>query len=69
MERTLAQLILIISTLGASGVIGMKRESAVFVFEAQKNHDSYMKFQREWLSLGTPDAGRYFDYTRTIKVH
>ena len=48
--------------------IGVK-EHVVFVFEADKNHGSYMEFQREWLSLGTPDAGRRFDYTRTITVH
>lgn len=32
--------------------IGVK-EHVVFVFEAKKNHDSYMAFQREWLSLNT----------------
>ncbi len=48
--------------------IGVK-EGGVVVFEAEKDSDSYMEFQRDWLSLGTPDAGRFFEHTRTVSVH
>ena len=57
-----------LKTLFWGSTIGVK-EQGVVVFEADKNHDTYTEFQREWLSLGTPDAGRYFVYTRTISVH
>lgn len=44
------------------------REHVVIVFESNGFSDEYMKFQREWQGLGTPDAGKYIDYTRTITV-
>ena len=44
------------------------REHAVIVFEADGHSENYMKFQREWQGLGTPEAGKYIDYTRTITV-
>ena len=44
------------------------REHAVIVFEADRCSENYMKFQREWQGLGTPEAGDYIDYTRTITV-
>lgn len=44
------------------------REHVVFVFESEGNSDNYMKFLREWQGLGTPVAGKYIEYTRTITV-
>jgi len=44
-------------------------EHVVCVFESNGNNEKYFKFQREWLSLGTPDAGRYVKNTRTITVY
>jgi len=44
------------------------REHAVVVFEANGYTDRYMKFQREWQGLGTPEVGKYIEYTRTITV-
>lgn len=49
------------STLGT-------REHAVVVFESKNHEDNYMKFQREWQSLGTEGAGLYLEYTRTVTV-
>ena len=50
------------STLGV-------RENAVVVFEVNGVSDGFMKFQREWQGLGTPKAGKYIDYTRTVTVY
>lgn len=44
------------------------REHVAIVFESEENPDNYMKFQREWQSLGTPEAGKYISYTRSITV-
>jgi hypothetical protein len=44
------------------------REHVAVVFESKANSDNYMKFQREWQGLGTPEAGRYINFTRTITV-
>ncbi len=44
------------------------REHAVLVFEADGYSENYMEFQREWQGLGTSDAGKYIDYTRTVTV-
>ena len=49
------------STLGV-------REHAVVVFESKNYADNYMKFQREWQSLGTEGAGLYLKHTRTVTV-
>jgi len=45
------------------------REHVVCVFEANGNDGKFFKFQREWLSLGTEDAGKYVRNTRTIPVY
>ena len=45
------------------------REHAVIVFEANEYSENYMKFQREWQGLGTIEAGKYIDYTRTVTVY
>ena len=44
------------------------REHVVVVFESEANSSNYMKFQREWQGLGTPEAGRFIEYTRSITV-
>ena len=44
------------------------RENVVVVFETTENSDNYLRFQREWQGLGTPDAGKFIDYTRSITV-
>jgi hypothetical protein len=44
------------------------REHVVVVFESNGFSDDYMKFQREWQGLGTPEAGNYIDYSRTVTV-
>ena len=44
-------------------------EHVVCVFEANGSNEKYFKFQREWLALGTPEAGRYVKNTRTITVY
>ena len=44
------------------------REHVVVVFESNGISDDYMKFQREWQGLGTPEAGKYIDYSRTVTV-
>ncbi len=45
------------------------REQVVCVFEANGTEEKFFKFQREWLALGTEDAGKYIRNTRTIPVH
>jgi len=49
------------STIGVS-------EHVVVVFEANGYSDNYIKFQREWQGLGTPEAGEYIEHTRTVTV-
>jgi hypothetical protein len=44
-------------------------ENAVFVFEAPVQTEKYFKFLREWLELGTKDAGKLISYTRTVTVN
>ena len=44
------------------------REHVVVVFESDNNANDYLKFQREWQGLGTPEAGKFIEYTRTITV-
>jgi hypothetical protein len=48
--------------------IGVK-ENIVCVFETRDDSESFLRFEREWLGLGTPDAGRYIKNTRTITVY
>ena len=44
------------------------REYVVFVYESDVNGDNYFKFQREWQGLGTPEAGKFIEFTRSITV-
>ena len=44
-------------------------ENAVFVFEAPVQTEKYFKLLREWLELGTKDAGKLISYTRTVTVN
>ncbi len=44
-------------------------EHATFVFESLRPTSDYFKFVREWLELGTPDAGKLISYTRTVTVN
>ena len=44
------------------------KENVVCVFETQGDNENFFKFQREWLGLGTPEAGRYVKNTRIITV-
>jgi hypothetical protein len=39
------------------------------VFEAQSPNETFLKFEREWLGMGTPEAGRYINNTRIITVY
>lgn len=48
--------------------IGVK-EHIVCVFDVNGNDAKFFEFQREWLSLGTDDAGRYIRNTRSITVY
>jgi hypothetical protein len=48
--------------------IGVK-EQVVCVFDANGSDLKFLKFQREWLGLGTEDAGKYIKNTRTITVY
>ena len=43
-------------------------EHIVIVFETNESEKFFM-FQREWLDLGTPDAGKLVKNTRTITVY
>lgn len=45
------------------------KEHLVCVFEANGNDEKFFKFQREWLGLGTEDAGKYVRNTRSIPVY
>jgi len=47
--------------------IGVK-EHIVVVLETNEN-EKYFMFQREWLGLGTPEAGKLVKNTRTITVY
>jgi hypothetical protein len=48
--------------------IGVK-EQVVCVFDSNGNDEKFLKFQREWLGLGTEEAGKYIRNTRSIPVH
>jgi len=45
------------------------QEQVVIVYELGGNQELFFVFQREWLGLGTPEAGKYIKNTRTIIVH
>ena len=47
--------------------LGVKKH-AVMVFEAKDTSNGYIKFQREWQGLGTEEAGKFIEHTRTITV-
>ena len=44
------------------------KENVVCVFETKGDNENFFKFQREWLGLGTPEAGKYIKNIRTIAV-
>jgi len=44
-------------------------ENVTLAFEAPRHSDNYFKFMREWLELGTPNAGKLIQYTRTVTVN
>ena len=44
------------------------KENVVCVFETKGDNETFFKFQREWLGLGTSEAGKYVKNTRTIIV-
>jgi hypothetical protein len=48
--------------------IGIK-EHAVVVYDGNGSTEKFLKFQREWLKLGTPEAGKQLQYVRTVTVH
>jgi len=45
------------------------REDVIIVYELTGSQDLFFLFQREWLGLGTSEAGKYIGKTRTIVVH
>lgn len=49
------------STLGV-------REHAVLVMESKECSDKVVKFLRDIQGLGTPEASKYVEYTRTVTV-
>jgi len=44
-------------------------EHSVFVFETKKDGEQFFDFAREWLGLGTPEAGKHIKSLRTITVY
>lgn len=44
-------------------------EHVVIVFEDSSTSHNYFIFQRAWLGLGTPEAGKLIKNTRTIIVY
>jgi hypothetical protein len=44
-------------------------EHVVFVFDVNGTDDKFFLFQREWLGLGTPNAGKFIKNTRSITVN
>jgi hypothetical protein len=45
------------------------REHIVCVFETKNDKEAFFKFEREWLGLGTSEAGKYINSLRTISVY
>jgi len=56
-----------LKVLFLGSTLGIK-EHAVVVFESKERSDNFMKFMRDWQAIGTPEAGRYLEYTKTITV-
>jgi hypothetical protein len=48
--------------------LGLK-EHGVVVFDSNGSPNKFLKYKREWLALGTPDAGKYIVYVRIVTVH
>ena len=48
--------------------LGIK-EHGVVVFEFNGSPNKFLKYKREWLSLGTQNAGKYIQYVRIITVY
>jgi hypothetical protein len=44
-------------------------EHAVCVFDSNGDNEKFFVFQRKWLGLGTPEAGKLIHNIRTITVH
>jgi hypothetical protein len=44
------------------------KENVVVVLESKEYSENIIKFQRAWLELGTPEAKRFIEYTRTVTV-
>lgn len=44
------------------------KENVVCVFETKGDNENFFKFQRAWLGLGTPEAGKYIKNIITIAV-
>jgi hypothetical protein len=57
-----------VNLLFSGNVLGVP-ENAVFVFEAPAQTEKYFMFLRQWLELGTKNAGKLISYTRTVTVH
>lgn len=45
------------------------KEHIVCVFETKKDGEAFFNFEREWLGLGTPEAGKFVKSLRTITVY
>ena len=45
------------------------KEHIVCVFETKNDGKEYFDFEREWLGLGTSEAGKYISRLRTIAVY
>lgn len=48
--------------------LGLKEHGAV-VFDCNGTPNKFLKYKREWLALGTQDAGKYIQYIRIVTVH
>jgi hypothetical protein len=44
-------------------------EHIVCVFETVDDVEAFIRFEREWLGLGTPEAGKFINRLRTITVY
>lgn len=45
------------------------KEQLVYAFEVSKDGETFFKFEREWLGLGTPEATKLIKNLRTITVY
>jgi hypothetical protein len=57
-----------IKVLFWGSTLGLK-EHGVVVFDTNGNTEKFLKYKREWLALGTPDAGKFIQYVRIVTVH